>query len=69
MTNDKIESMFTYHAPKNDQPARYTVLRDRCKDLAIKFNELAPDSTEKDIAMQKLSEASMWINAAIARNE
>ena len=64
-----IEKRFTYHSPKGDQPAKYEKLRNMVKGLALEFDESAPDSREKSLAITKLEEAVMWVNAAIARNE
>ena len=65
----EIERRFTYHAPKEGQPAKYQALRDNAKKLAFMINELCPDSREKSTAMTKLEEAIFWANASIARNE
>ena len=70
-TNDKnysIENQFTYHPPKDDQNERYVILRNLAKDLALKMKELCPPSEELSHAIQRLNEASMWANAAIARH-
>ena len=64
-----IENNFTYHAPKEDQLARYTEIRQNAKLTAELFDKLCPDSREKSLAMTKLEEAAMWANASIARNE
>lgn len=64
-----IENNFTYHAPKEDQLARYTEIRQNAKLTAELFDKLCPDSREKSLAMTKLEEAVMWANASIARNE
>ena len=32
--NSKIESAFTYHAPKPGQPEMYTEIREKAKELA-----------------------------------
>ena len=66
--NPKIENTFTYHPPKNGQPAMYVAIRDKAKDLAYLIDELVPDSREKSLAMTKLEECVMWANAGIARN-
>lgn len=66
--NPKIENTFTYHAPKDDQPAKYQAIREKAKELAYLIDELVPDSREKSLAMTKLEECSMWANAGIARN-
>ena len=64
-----IEQRFTYHAPKPGQPERYEQLRNKAKELALLIVELTPQSREQSLAITALEEASMWGNAAIARNE
>lgn len=66
--NPNIENAFTYHAPKDGQPAMYQTIREKAKELAYLIDELVPDSLEKSLAMTKLEECSMWANAGIARN-
>ena len=63
-----LENTFRYHAPKDDQPARYEALRAKAKELAALILETVPDSRERSIALNKVEEASMWANAGIARN-
>jgi hypothetical protein len=67
--NPQIENNFSYHSPKEGQPAKYTALREKAKELAYLINELAPKSREQSLAFTKLEEAVMWANASIARNE
>jgi hypothetical protein len=67
--SETIQKNFTYHAPKEGQPERYTKIRDQAKELAILFEQLCPESSERAIATRKLEEAVMWANASIARNE
>lgn len=64
-----LKNRFTYHAPKNDQPARYQQIRESALALAELINELCPDSREKSLAITSLEETTMWANASIARNE
>lgn len=64
-----IERRFTYHPPKEGQPAKYGRLRDYFKELAYVIEAECPDSRERALALTKLEEAVMWANAAIARNE
>ena len=64
-----IDNRFKYHAPKEGQPAKYTAIRDKAKELAELVNESCPDSREKSLAITAIEEASMWANASIARNE
>ena len=54
----RFENTYTYHAPKGDQTARYEKLRAKARELA-----------ELSLAHTKVEEATMWANAAIARNE
>lgn len=68
MNNPKIDNAFTYHAPKEGQPAKYHAIREKAKELAYLLDELVPDSREKSLAMTKLEESVMWANAGIARN-
>lgn len=64
-----IENTFMYHAPKEDQPARYDILRKSAKATATVILELCPASRERSIALTHLETAIMFGNAAIARNE
>ncbi len=66
---DKIGKAFTYHAPKDDQPARYVELRANAKELAELMTAMCPPSRELSLALTNLEQAVMWANAAIARNE
>lgn len=64
-----IKQKFTYHSPDKTQISNFETLRNRGKDLADTINVCVPDSEEKSIAINKLSEVIMWANAGIARNE
>lgn len=64
-----IEKAFTYHPPKDDQPARYISIREKAKELATMISTLCPESRERSLAFTKIDEAVMWANASIARNE
>lgn len=68
-TAKQIQNNFTYHAPKDDQPQRYDRIRGNAAMLADVINESCPDSREKSLAITNLEQATMWANAAIARNE
>lgn len=69
ITNEELESRFSYHAPKDVQPERYERIRYKALMLAAYINEKCPESREKSLALTKIEEAVMWANAAIARNE
>lgn len=64
-----IENNFTYHAPKPGQQEKYVELREKAKELALLIVKLTPRSREQSLALTELETASMWANAAIARNE
>ena len=65
----EIELRFSYHSPKNDQPARYERIRGEAKALARTLHELCLDCREASLALTHLDEVVMWANAAIARRE
>ena len=69
MDEKTIEKNFTYQAPKDGQPMKYSIIRENAKNLALILNDMCPDSREKSLALTKLEETVMWANAAIARNE
>lgn len=64
-----LTNNFTYHAPKDDQSVRYTLIRDQAKSLAQTIMENTPYSREQSTALTQLETAIFWANAAIARNE
>jgi len=64
-----LEKRFTYHAPKDEQPKRYVLIRTMAHEFAKIIMQRCPNSREKSLALTRLEEVSMWSNAAIARNE
>lgn len=64
---DRIETAFTYHPPRGNQPARYERLRAEARALARTIVELVPDSRERSLALTKLEEVIMWANAGVSR--
>ena len=66
--NQDLEDRFTYHTPKENQPAKYTRLRDHAKELAYHIVEDTPTSREQSLALTHLEDAVFWANAAIARH-
>lgn len=69
MKPEEIENRFSYHSPKNDQPARYEQIRSMAKEFATLVEAACPESREKSLAITNLEQAVMWANASIARNE
>lgn len=66
---DELAKRFTYHPPKEGQPARYEFLRDHAHMLAVMISENVPPSRERSTALTHLETAVFWANAGIARNE
>lgn len=66
---DDLINRFTYHPPRDGQPAKYEAIRATARELAEVIAELAPESRELDLAITNVEQAVMWANAAIARNE
>ena len=69
LMKERLESDFTYHAPKEGQPARYEMLRSAAKELALMILENTPPSREQSLALTELETAIFWANASIARHE
>ncbi len=63
---DKIEDLFTYHAPEGDQPAQYEAIRAKAKELAHVICANTPASADQTAAIRKLRECVMTANASIA---
>ena len=64
-----LDRRFTYHAPKDDQPQRYELIRNKGRSFAKLILDSCPDSQERSKAVTYIESAVMWANAAIARNE
>ena len=69
ITEQDLDNWFSYHTPKNDQPARYAEIRAAARSLAqaILFN--TPANADQAAAIRKVREAVMTANAAIACGE
>jgi len=68
MATYNLENNFTYHAPKEGQPEKYTQIRETAKHLAATILELCPESRERSVALTELETAVFWANASVARN-
>ena len=66
---DDIANRFTYHPPKDGQPARFIGIRGAALRYAEILVECCPPSRERSLALTHLEDTVMWANAAIARNE
>lgn len=69
MEEKDLENRFTYHAPKDNQPHKYEMIRDFALNFATLLNSVCPESREKSLAITHLEEVCFWANASIARNE
>jgi hypothetical protein len=65
----QLENSYTYHAPKEDQPERYVLIREAAKTFAYVILENSPTSREQSIAMTDLEKVVTMVNKAIACNE
>ncbi len=68
-TEEDIDRLFTYHAPKGDQVERYAKIRDAFRQVAHLVLHSTPTSPEQTIAIRKLMDANMAANLSIAVNE
>jgi hypothetical protein len=63
-----IEHRFGYHMPVSSFTVRrHEDVRKIALNVALLWDEVLPEGREKEIAIEKLEEALMWANAAIAR--
>lgn len=68
MTDQELNTRFNYHPPAHPGVARnHERIREGLKSAALLVREYCPGCEERDTAIQKLEEAMMWANAAIAR--
>ncbi len=64
-----LDRMFSYHAPKGDQAARYERINQAAKAFARVIVECCPASGDRTNALAIVRDARMWANASIACNE
>jgi hypothetical protein len=65
----QLRRLFTYHAPKEDQPERYAAIRQSAYEFAQVVMECCPNSADRSAALRKIREAMFTSNAAIALEE
>lgn len=61
-----IENWFTYHTPREDDLAKYSVIRNTAKSLAHVILDNTPPGADQSAAIRLLRECVMTANAAIA---
>ena len=64
----EITNRFTYHPPTDQQVFIYKRIGTQANSFAFTIEEFCPDSEEKKIALLRLDEVVMHVNAAIARH-
>lgn len=69
MDEQELDNLFSYHAPKGDQPARFQRIRLAGKNLARVILNSTPKGADQSAAIRKIREAVMTANAAIACGE
>lgn len=67
-TDEQLYDRFTYHPTKPEQIEKYQTVRESIRKAAMTCVAMSPASPEQQRALDKLDEAVMLFNAAIARN-
>ncbi len=65
----EIQNKFVYHRPTPNQVLRYNDLRTAFRSLALLIVDMTPICADQTVALRKLHETSMAVNATIACNE
>lgn len=68
INNETIDHVFTYHAPTEDQPARYAAMREGAKVFAKAILDNSKGSRERSAALTLLQQALHMANAGVAIN-
>lgn len=66
MTDEQLKDIFTYHAPTEEQRAKYEQINAAFLECAKVVNVFTPEGPGKTVAIRKLAEARMQANASIA---
>ena len=66
VTRENVDDVFSYHAPKDQQPTQYAKVREAAKGMAIVILDNTPQCADQQAAIRLLREAVMTANAAIA---
>lgn len=60
-----LENQFRYHKLTPQQRSRINALRETALGYSLIIDQYCPDGREKDLAIIRLQEASMWANKAV----
>lgn len=68
ISEEEIDNMTRHHPPTSDDVVQaHQRVREMFKNLANELNEILPEGDTKTVCIrQKVREAQMWANAAIA---
>lgn len=64
--DQKLDDIFSYHAPKDSQPTQYANIREGAKAFARVIVANTPASADQTVAIRKIREAVHIANASIA---
>ena len=65
---ERVANKFKHHPPKSlAQVGRHEAVREAVGELAYEWQQILPDSDEKDEAIKHLQTAMMFANSAIAQ--
>ena len=64
----RVEKIFTAQAPHPSNLEKHEAVINWAQNFALIIFEEVPECDEKNIAMRKLQEATMWANEAISRH-
>ncbi len=56
---------FEYHKPTDDEITRMALINESMRNVYDLILDLVPGNAERTLAIRKLQEARMWVNAAI----
>lgn len=65
-TQEVLDDIFTYHAPRPDQIPKYNAIREAARIFAQVLVENTPSSADQTVAIRKLRELVMSANQSIA---
>lgn len=65
-TQEQLDNLFTYHAPTPGLPEVYQEIRASGKSLTQVIMTNTPPGDDQDKAIDRVREAVMWANAALA---
>ena len=62
----RIEYLFTYHPPKDDQPQKYEAIRGAAKEFGLILLRNTVPGADQEAMIRQLRETVMTANASVA---